>query len=187
METLVVQKASAQRTRTAVTTVAFAALATRFGRFGLFGTRQGLLSVVLPNETMPEAEARLRRVLGDVEFVEDPESLSAVLDQLEAYFDGTRRSFDLVLDPRGTPFQRSVWDALMTVGYGDTASYGDIARLIGKSASTASRAVGAANGKNPLPIIVPCHRIIGSDGTLTGYGGGLELKKQLLAFEQGQV
>jgi O-6-methylguanine DNA methyltransferase len=185
MTTRIAPKGSARPAKPFVTTVAFATLTTRFGQFGLFGTRHGLLSVVLPNEPMPDAEARLRRVLGEVEFVEDPESLSEALDQLEAYFDGTRRSFDLTLDARGTPFQRSVWDALVAVGYGETASYGDIARAIGKPAAV--RAVGAANGKNPLPIIVPCHRIIGSDGTLTGYGGGVELKQQLLAFEQDQV
>jgi O-6-methylguanine DNA methyltransferase len=167
------------------TKVAVATLTTRFGRFGVFGTHAGLLSVVLPNETMPDAESRLRRTLGEVEFVEDPESLAEALEQLEGYFDGTRRSFDLVLDPRGTPFQRSVWDALQTIGYGKTASYGDIARAIGKSPASASRAVGAANGQNPLPIVVPCHRIIGSNGTLTGYGGGLELKQQLLELERG--
>jgi O-6-methylguanine DNA methyltransferase len=167
-----------------VTILARAALDTLFGRLGLYGTRLGLLSVVLPNESQEAAETRLRRVVGDVEFIEDPDSLQEALEQLEGYVDGTRRSFDLTLDPRGTPFQLAVWDAVSAVGYGQTRSYGDIARAIGRPAAV--RAVGAANGANPLPVIVPCHRIIGSNGTLTGYGGGLDLKQRLLAFERGR-
>jgi O-6-methylguanine DNA methyltransferase len=166
-----------------VTIVARAALATRFGRLGLYGTRLGLLSVTLPNESQDAAETRLRRVIGEVEFMEDPDSLREAFEQLEEYVDGTRRGFDLTLDPRGTPFQRAVWDAVSDVEYGQTRSYGDIARAIGRPAAV--RAVGAANGANPLPVIVPCHRIIGSNGTLTGYGGGLDLKQRLLAFERG--
>ena len=166
-----------------MTLVARASLATRFGRLGLYGTRLGLLSVALPNENLEAAEARLRHVIGEIEFMDDSDSLREALEQLEAYVDGTRRSFDLMLDPRGTPFQRSVWDAVSAVGYGETQSYGEIARAIGRPAAV--RAVGAANGANPLPVIVPCHRIIGSNGTLTGYGGGLDLKRRLLAFERG--
>ena len=166
-----------------VTIVARAALATRFGRLGLYGTRLGLLSVVLPNESPAAAEARLVRVVGEIEFMDDPDSLREALEQLEEYVDGTRRSFDLTLDPRGTPFQRAVWDAVSAVEYGQTQSYGDIARAIGRPAAV--RAVGAANGANPLPVIIPCHRVIGSNGTLTGYGGGLDLKQRLLAFERG--
>ena len=177
-------RVTGRRTKTSVTIVAYASLATRFGRFGLFGTRLGLLSVTLPNESREAAEARLRRILGDVEFMDDPESLVEALEQLETYADGTRRSFDLTLDPRGTEFQRAVWDAVYAVEYAQTQTYGDIARAIGRPAAV--RAVGAANGANPLPVIVPCHRIIGSNGTLTGYGGGLDLKEQLLAFERNQ-
>jgi methylated-DNA-[protein]-cysteine S-methyltransferase len=104
--------------------------------------------------------------------------------QLEEYFAGERTRFDLRLAPRGTPFQSRVWKALLEVGYGRTASYGEIARAIGRP--EASRAVGAANGKNPIAIIVPCHRIIGSSGSLVGYAGGLPRKKWLLAHEGRQ-
>jgi methylated-DNA-[protein]-cysteine S-methyltransferase len=101
--------------------------------------------------------------------------------QLRAYFAGELRTFDLPLAPEGTPFQRAVWEALRAIPYGTTCSYADLARRIGRPAAV--RAVGAANGKNPLPIVVPCHRVIGSDGTLTGYAGGLSVKRALLALE----
>jgi len=102
--------------------------------------------------------------------------------QLEAYFAGELTDFDLPLSPSGTPFQLSVWQALRTIPYGETWSYGQLAKAIGRP--TASRAVGAANGANPLPIVVPCHRVIGSTGKLTGFGGGLPIKAALLALEQ---
>lgn len=101
--------------------------------------------------------------------------------QLREYFAGARRAFDLPLAPRGTAFQRRVWDALATIPYGSTTSYGEIARRIGTP--DAVRAVGAANGRNPLPIVVPCHRVIGADGSLTGFGGGLPTKRFLLRLE----
>ena len=101
--------------------------------------------------------------------------------QLRAYFAGERREFRLPLDPQGTDFQRQVWRELESIPYGQTRSYSQIAAAIG--APRAVRAVGAANGANPLPIVVPCHRVIGSDGRLTGYGGGLALKKRLLELE----
>ncbi len=107
--------------------------------------------------------------------------LRAAREQLEQYFRGDRREIDLPLDLRGTPFQLGVWGALRAVPYGRTASYGDIARRIGNPAAV--RAVGLANGRNPIPIIVPCHRIIGSDGSLTGFGGGLDRKRWLLELE----
>jgi methylated-DNA-[protein]-cysteine S-methyltransferase len=103
--------------------------------------------------------------------------------QLREYFAGTRTEFDLDLDMRGTDFQRKVWDALLTIPYGETRSYGEIARQIGRP--DRARAVGAANGQNPVSIIVPCHRVIGSDGSLVGYGGGLERKRILLDLEAG--
>ena len=101
--------------------------------------------------------------------------------QLREYFAGARRGFDLPLAPRGTAFQRRVWNALTAIPYGSTTSYGEIARRIG--APDAVRAVGAANGRNPLPIVVPCHRVIGADGSLTGFGGGLPAKRFLLGLE----
>nr|HEX4318699.1 methylated-DNA--[protein]-cysteine S-methyltransferase [Kofleriaceae bacterium] len=101
--------------------------------------------------------------------------------QLADYFAGTRRDFDLPLAPRGTGFQQIVWRGLLAIPFGETCSYGELAAAIGRPA--ASRAVGAANGANPIAIIIPCHRVIGSDRTLTGYGGGLPVKKWLLAHE----
>jgi methylated-DNA-[protein]-cysteine S-methyltransferase len=103
--------------------------------------------------------------------------------QLAEYFAGERRAFDLPLAPQGSGFQVEVWRALLRIPYGETCSYGDIARVVGRPA--ASRAVGAANGRNPIPIIVPCHRVIGSNGSLTGYGGGLPVKRWLLDHERG--
>ena len=109
--------------------------------------------------------------------------LAETVAQLTAYFARDRKDFDLPLAPEGTAFQRTVWNALLGVGYGDTATYGEIAHRIGKT-NAASRAVGLANGQNPIPIVIPCHRIIGANGTLTGYAGGLERKQLLLEIEQ---
>ena len=110
----------------------------------------------------------------------DPLLLEAA-GQLSAYFAGERREFDLPLAPRGTPFQREVWAAVAAVPYGETATYAQIAAAVGRP--SACRAVGAANGRNPVPVIVPCHRIIGAAGALTGYGGGLDRKRSLLDLE----
>jgi methylated-DNA-[protein]-cysteine S-methyltransferase len=101
--------------------------------------------------------------------------------QLDEYFAGKRRDFDLPLAPRGTEFQRNVWQTLATIPYGETISYAQLATRVGKP--TAMRAVGAANGRNPLPIVLPCHRVIGADGSLTGFGGGLPTKEFLLNLE----
>ncbi len=102
--------------------------------------------------------------------------------QLDAYFAGVLTEFDLAVTPEGSPFQLSVWQELTRIPYGETVSYGEIARRIGEPLS-ASRAVGAANGDNPIPIIIPCHRVIGADGSLTGFGGGLPVKTFLLELE----
>ena len=104
--------------------------------------------------------------------------------QLAEYFAGTRREFDLPLNPAGTPFQKAVWEALTEIPYGQTCSYGDIARAVGRG--KAFRAVGMANHHNPISIIIPCHRVIGADGSLTGYGGGADKKKFLLRLEGAQ-
>jgi methylated-DNA-[protein]-cysteine S-methyltransferase len=103
--------------------------------------------------------------------------------QIGEYFRGGRTWFDLTLHPKGTPFQLAVWTALLKIPYGETRSYGDIARAVGRP--KAVRAVGLANGRNPLPIVVPCHRVIGSTGKLVGYGGGLRVKQTLLELERG--
>lgn len=103
--------------------------------------------------------------------------------QLAAYFDGTLTDFDLPLTPEGSDFQQRVWAQLRLIGYGETASYGTIAHRLGMT-NAASRAVGLANGRNPIPIVIPCHRVIGANGTLTGYAGGLERKQLLLDLER---
>ena len=110
--------------------------------------------------------------------------LPQVREQLDGYFAGEVRAFDVQLAPVGTPFQAAVWAALREIPYGSTCTYGDLARSIGRP--TASRAVGAANGRNPISIVVPCHRVVGSTGTLTGYAGGLARKSYLLALERGE-
>jgi methylated-DNA-[protein]-cysteine S-methyltransferase len=115
-----------------------------------------------------------------------PEGLVAeAVRQLDEYFEGRRRQFTIPLAPRGTPFQRMVWEALTAIGYGETVSYGHLARRIDRP--LAVRAVGAANGQNPIPIVIPCHRVVGSTGRLVGFGGGLEVKKYLLGLEQGSL
>ena len=106
--------------------------------------------------------------------------------QLAAYFAGEREEFDLPLRPAGTAWQVAVWDQLRTIGYGATASYGEIAARLGKT-NAASRAVGLANGRNPIPIVIPCHRVIGANGTLTGYAGGVDRKQLLLELEQASL
>jgi methylated-DNA-[protein]-cysteine S-methyltransferase len=111
----------------------------------------------------------------------DERAIDEVRRQVNEYCAGERTEFDLELAPSGTEFQRAVWDALLTIPYGETRSYGEIARAIGQP--QAARGVGAANHANPIALIVPCHRVIGSDGSLTGYGGGLPLKRALLAHE----
>lgn len=129
-------------------------------------------------------------VLTHILFEGDPAPAGAIYDenaapnavqQLEEYFADDRKDFDLPLAPQGTEFQRSVWNELLNIPFGETRSYLQVAVAIGKPSAT--RAVGAANGQNPIPVIIPCHRVIGSDGSLTGYGGGLPIKRKLLELE----
>jgi methylated-DNA-[protein]-cysteine S-methyltransferase len=117
---------------------------------------------------------------------DDDPLLRAAVDQLAAYFARDLKEFDLPLAPIGSAFQHRVWEQLRAIGYGETASYGAIARRLGMT-NAASRAVGLANGRNPLPIVVPCHRVIGAKGTLTGYAGGLPRKQLLLELEQNAL
>lgn len=117
------------------------------------------------------------------EWIEDELPFRPALLQVEAYFAGERQTFDLNLAPQGTAFQRAVWRELCHIPYGTTTSYGELARKLGNP--NASRAVGLANGANPIAIIVPCHRVIGSSGRLTGFGGGLDIKQRLLDLERG--
>lgn len=114
----------------------------------------------------------------------EPGAFTAVCTQLDEYFTGRRRSFDLPLALHGTPFQRAVWEQLREIPYGETRSYGELVRRLGQP--NAARAVGLANGDNPVAVIVPCHRVIGADGSLTGFGGGIERKRILLDLEAAQ-
>jgi methylated-DNA-[protein]-cysteine S-methyltransferase len=116
------------------------------------------------------------------DWVYAPGAMAPAREQLDGYFDGTRRAFDLEFAPRGTAFQRSVWKALEAIPYGETATYRDVATAVGNDRAT--RAVGLANNRNPIALLVPCHRVIGADGSLTGYGGGLEMKAWLLDHER---
>lgn len=121
----------------------------------------------------------------DPSWQEDARPLKEVIRQLRAYFAGKLETFDLPLAPQGTEFQSKVWRHLLDIPFGETISYGQLAHRIGNP--NASRAVGLANGSNPIPIIIPCHRVIGSNGKLTGYGGGLPIKETLLALERRQL
>ena len=141
-----------------------------FGTLRLDACDDELVALWLPNAEPPDVRLGSSRVL------------ARAAKQLDEYFAGTRRTFELPLAPRGTGFQQRVWRALCAIPFGATCSYGELARAIGPPA--ASRAVGAANGKNPIAIVVPCHRVIGANGTLTGYGGGLATKSWLLDHER---
>ena len=132
------------------------------------------------------SERGIRSILfieSGTETSEVPDCLAKCVNQLREYFSGTRKHFDLTLDPRGTDFQLKVWEKLCQIPFGTTISYLDLARLTGSESNT--RAVGNANGKNKINIVVPCHRVIGSNGKLTGYGGGLWRKEILLKLEMG--
>ncbi|HTO89192.1 MAG TPA: methylated-DNA--[protein]-cysteine S-methyltransferase [Thermoanaerobaculia bacterium] len=142
-----------------------------------------MVTVIDPTGAVARLEfARGRREEPDLPAV-DGTRCAEVMRQLQEYFDGTRREFDLGLNPEGTAFQRAVWRELVRVPYGSRVTYGQLARQIGRPAAV--RAVGAANGANPIAIVIPCHRVVGSDGSLTGYGGGLPLKQWLLDHEAG--
>jgi methylated-DNA-[protein]-cysteine S-methyltransferase len=147
----------------------------------LLATPIGTLRLVSDGESLIGIEFEGRYGSGAGVLAGSDPALDACARQLSEYFAGSRRSFDLPMAPVGTVFQRSVWAALAAIPYGELHSYRDIARAIGRPAAT--RAVGAANGRNPLPIVVPCHRVVGSDGSLTGFAGGLEIKRQLLQLE----
>lgn len=151
---------------------------TPIGTLRIVGGAGGVERIDLPNAAAGAPDPGWRERRRSL-----PEPLEKAKRQLLEYFDGARRRFDLPLAAAGTAFQRRVWDELRRIPYGETISYGELARRIGRP--TASRAVGAANGRNPLAIVVPCHRVIGADGALVGYGGGLPVKETLLAHEQG--
>jgi methylated-DNA-[protein]-cysteine S-methyltransferase len=145
------------------------------GELKLVASENGLVAILWPDDN--PARVRLNSLIADTE---NPILLEAER-QLRAYFAGNLKEFTLPLDPHGTAFQKRVWDALLTIPFGETRSYAQIARQIGTP--TAYRAVGAANGRNPLSIVAPCHRVIGTNGALTGFAGGLATKQKLLALE----
>lgn len=152
------------------------------GELTLTATDEGLTGVYFERGSHPPSERDVSTwVRDDGARGRASAVLAEAKAQLASYFAGERTTFDLPLAPRGTDFQQRVWTELRAIAFGATTSYGDIARKIG--APKAVRAVGAANGRNPLPIIVPCHRVVGSDGSLTGFGGGIEKKQWLLQHE----
>jgi methylated-DNA-[protein]-cysteine S-methyltransferase len=146
------------------------------GRLLLAGDSEHLCRLEFAQGLKPRAPAEAWR--------EDPAPFRDAKRQLEEYFAGARREFDLTLRPVGTSFQISVWSELRRIPYGETISYGELARRIGNP--KASRAVGLANGSNPIAIVIPCHRVIGASGKLTGFGGGLDIKQRLLDLERGR-
>lgn len=152
-------------------------------RYDMLPTHCGDLLVAIDERGLVHVDfvTGLRPLPNMQDWRQDGEALAPFLAEFEAYFAGRLQRFTLPLAARGTAFQQAVWRALCDIPYGETRSYGDIARAIGKP--SASRAVGAANGRNPLSIIVPCHRVIGQSGSLTGYAGGLPIKQALLRLE----
>lgn len=149
-----------------------------FGRLFLAASVKGLVRL--------EFESRVMKIDGGaIQLRESKQALAPYLSELDEYFAGKRREFDMPLDPRGTDFQLKCWRALLAIPYGETRSYGDIARSIGHP--QAFRAVGMSNNRNPIAIVVPCHRVIASSGSLCGYGGGLAVKRKLLELEQANL
>lgn len=153
------------------------AFLTPFGAMVVTADEQGaIVQLLLPGKAADRAAADLQgRGLGEVALFGD------ALGQLNDYFAGRRRTFTVPVNPQGTPFQRKVWEALQEIPYGTTISYSELADRVGDP--NAVRAVGLANARNPIPIIIPCHRVIGKDGSLTGFGGGIALKASLLRLE----
>ena len=160
-------------------------LETRIGGLGLLVDPEGKVVRVQFLRRGETASATLALLHPQAELVEDGERTAELARQLEQYLAGERESFELELAPEGSEVQQEVWRQLLAIPRGETRSYGEIAKAIGRPG--AARAVGRANATNPIPIIVPCHRVIGSDGSLTGFGGGLPMKKKLLRLEGVEV
>jgi O-6-methylguanine DNA methyltransferase len=152
------------------------------GAFGAAFSAAGLGCMAFSDEGLAPCEAWARRWLPQARIVPDQGRLDDLAEQLTAYFESRLRVFTVPLDLRGTPFQREVWRAVLGIDYGEVRAYSEVAAAIGRPQAT--RAVGAANGANPIPILVPCHRLIGKDGTLVKYGGGLDMKRRLLELER---
>ncbi|WP_028777240.1 methylated-DNA--[protein]-cysteine S-methyltransferase [Shimazuella kribbensis] len=149
--------------------------------FYIGATDKGLCRVMWPDDTFEELKDWITSNIKNPILIEDPKRINIYVEQIQEYLQGERRSFDIPLDMFGTEFRIKVWRALIDIPFGHTLSYADIANAIGNP--KAVRAVGTANGANPIPIVVPCHRVIGKNKTLTGFGGGLTNKKKLLQLE----
>jgi len=156
-------------------------LETPIWKLGLFSSDQGVAAIALGTRAVPRIRKWLKSHFEEARFEKSPERNARLARQLTEYFDGKRRAFNLPLDLRGTEFQIDVWNAVGAIPYGTTATYQEIAHLVGRP--DAVRAVGAANGANPVSLIIPCHRVLGTDGSLTGYGGGIANKRKLLVLE----
>jgi O-6-methylguanine DNA methyltransferase len=154
------------------------------GSLRVASTEQGLAYLELPAASGRGLRGWLRRCVPDARCADGFAPNRAAIAQILEYLDGKRVAFELALDLRGTSFQRAVWERLLAIPYGETRSYAEIAQAVGQPAAV--RAVGAANGANPIALVVPCHRVIASDGRLGGYGGGLRLKAKLLAMERSR-
>ena len=165
----------------------YGAMETPLGMLTLVTSQTGLCYVKFgtPHQIIPSVKAWMIRHFLKQDLVEDNRKVAEPRHQLEEYFQGNRKTFQLALDLYGTPFQRKVWEQLRLIKYGETLSYKQIAQAIG--APKAVRAVGGANNRNPVSIIVPCHRVIGTNGALVGYGGGLDKKEYLLNLEKNNV
>ena len=150
-----------------------------------------MYDTVLGQVAIAEESGRVTNLFFPEEYIplelqrKETDALKKAADQLREYLQGKRTVFDVPLAPEGTAFQKQVWEALIKIPYGETSSYGKLAQDIGRPG--AARAVGMANNRNPIPVIIPCHRVIGADGSLVGYGGGLPIKEKLLALEKGKA
>jgi methylated-DNA-[protein]-cysteine S-methyltransferase len=167
-------------------TLQFTTIKSAVGKLFLAACAQGLVALEFDARSPGQQSIRpnprdLREESKHTRFEDSSQYMRRYVTELEAYFAGSRRKFDFPLDLRGTDFQLACWRALLAIPYGETRSYADIARAVGKP--NAFRAVGMANNRNPIAIVVPCHRVIASDGTLCGYGGGLDVKRKLLELE----
>ena len=163
-------------------TVYFATLKHEDWELRLAATDVGLCNILLPKEPFDSLEGWIKKSIPDARLIHSETKLQPYAKEIREYFMGQRTAFFSPLDLRGTPFQVQVWRELLHIPFGQTRSYSEIATNIGRP--RAVRAVGGANGANPIPIIIPCHRVIGKNGTLTGYSGGLDIKTKLLNFER---
>lgn len=155
----------------------------QLGAVRIAATERGIVQVGLPSESGEKFWVWLKQRFPKAAFEKNESRTQTVFDQLHEYFEGRRQAFSLELDLRGTEFQKTVWKAILKIPYGRTITYGELAKDVGSP--EAARAAGAATGANPIGIIVPCHRVVGANGSLTGYGGGLPMKEFLLNLEQG--